>query len=242
MPAGASVKASVYADKEGKGGEIGPTRFIIPGLAKNLQNKIYGKSALPMVGGTKKIAVIAQKDIDDAAENIRSDLLNEASAKLKPLLTNSQLSNLVYTDSFKVKEANVKEGDFAENFKIKMELEVVGASYGDSLQNQAAKTLANMISSDRKLVSSNILEAKPIIERYNLDEKSAHLKINLSGKTIINSNSAIFDKEKLTGLTEEEVKKYLDKYIGIKNVEINYFPFKTKRMPRLRDHIKIVVK
>ncbi|MBU1179374.1 hypothetical protein KJ885_00330 [Patescibacteria group bacterium] len=240
--AGGSVQVEVYADEEGTGGDIGPTTFTIPGLSKSLQSKIYGKSEASMTGGTITVNAIAQKDIDDAAENMRASLLSEAGGKLQTLLNQDQkFTNVVYKDIIKTKEANVKAGDTAENFKLKLELEVVGVAYSAALQNQAAKTLSNMIVSDRKLVSSNILELKPTIEKYDMESKSANLKVELVGKTIINANSPVFDKEKLAGMTEEEVKKYLEQY-GVQNVEIKFFPFWMDKVPKLRDHIKVVVK
>lgn len=242
VPAGKNIKAQIYADKEGKSGEIGPTAFTIPGLAKDLQKIIYAKSASATTGGTKTVSIITQADIDDAVENLRATLVNEAAGKLKALLTDATLIGLSYTDSVAIKEADVKAGDAADSFNVKVELDVVGVSYDSSLQNQAAKTLANMVSADRELVSSNILEIEPVIEKYDLTDKTANLKIGLSGSTVIGADSAILSKEKMAGMREADIKEYLEKYAGVESVEIKYFPFKTDRVPKLRDHIKVVIK
>lgn len=243
VPAGGSVAAELVADKEGKAGEIGPSTFTIPGLAAGLQKQIYGKSEAAMAGGTAKAGIITEKDIDDAVKNLTSTVLAEAGEQLKPLLNaDNRFAGIVYKDLLKSKDISVKPGDRAPDFKVKLELDVIGVAYGAELQNQAGGTLGNMIASDRKLVSSNILELAPMIEKYDLEDKSANLKISLTGNTVISDESPVFDREKLAGMTTEEIKQYLEKYAGIKSVDIKFFPPWLNRVPRLRDHIQVIVK
>jgi len=244
VAAGKSAAVKVYADKEGKSGEIAATTFTIPGLAKDLQSKIYGKSTTAMTGGTKKISAVTEKDITDAVENLRSSLLVRAAENFKASSTfsSAKFSGPVYADSITRKSVNVEVGDEVDSFKVGLELKVVGIAYDSALQDQAAQTLSNMINNDRDLLSSNISEIKPVIDKYDLLEKSATLKITLSGNTILKSNSSVFDREKLAGLKDEDAKQYLAKYAGVKSVEIKYFPFWLDRVPKLRDHIKVVVK
>lgn len=243
VPAGGSVKTAIAADKEGKSGEIGPSTFTIPGLAAGLQSKIYAKSEEAMTGGVARTGAVTEKDIEDAAQNIRSSLLEEAMVKLKNDLNGGgQFAGVAFKDSFKTKKASANPGDRAPEFTIKIELEVVGVAYSSVLQDLSAKTLAEMISADRRLTSSNLAEAKPSIEKYDLQDKSANFKVSLTGNTVINAASPIFDREKLAGMNPDEVKNYLEKYAGIKNVEIKFFPFWLNRVPKLRDHIKVIVR
>ncbi len=242
VPAGGKVSGEIIADKEGKSGEIEPTTFTIPGLAASLQTQIYGKSIEAATGGTARIGIVTEKDINDAVENMRSSLLSEASAQLKTALNgDGKFSGVVFTDSFKAKTVSVLPGEKVSEFKVKIELDVVGAAYSSALQDQAAQTLAGMISSDRKLVSSNILDAVPVIEKYDLQDGSANLKVSLAGQTIIGADSPVFDREKMAGLTAGEVKSYLEKYAGVKTAEVKFFPFWLDRVPKLRDHVKVIV-
>ncbi len=242
VPAGGSISAKIMADKEGKSGEIGPTTFTIPGLAASLQTEIYAKSAEAAAGGVTRVGIVTEKDINDAVQNIHSSLLAEASSQLKKTLNGGgQFAGVVFTDSFKIKIASVAPGEKASEFKVKVELDVTGAAYSAALENQAAQTLAGMISSDKKLVSSNILDAVPVIEKYDIKDGSANLKVSLTGQTIISADSPVFDKKKMAGLSGDEVKNYLEKYAGIKNVEVKFFPFWIDRVPKLRDHIKVIV-
>lgn len=239
---GASVKVAIAADKEGKGGEIAPTTFTIPGLAASLQAKIYAQSAEPTAGGVTRVGIVTEEDIDIATNDLKSSLSDEATAQLKKELNgDSQFTGVVFISSIKTKEVSVKAGDKAAYFKVKLELEAVGVAYDATLRDQAERTVSSMVSPDRKLVSSNISELQPSIEKYDLEDKSANLKVGLTGNTIVSSDSPVFDREKLAGMNEEEVKNYLEKYAGVKNVEIKFFPFWLDRVPKLRDHVKVVV-
>jgi len=244
VPAGGNIKAEIVADKEGASGEVAAGTFTIPGLSASLQTKIFGKSTEAMTGGTSKMAVVSEKDIDDAVKNLTSTLMIEAAEKLKTVLNveGIALSNVAYKDVLKNKEVSVKAGDKAPNFKVKLDLDVIGVAYGTELQDQAAKTLSGMIASDRKLLSSNLMELKPVIEKYDLEDKSANIKIALTGNTVISADSPVFDRERLSGMSVDEVRQYLEKYAGIKSVDVKFFPFWVDKVPKLRDHVKVIVK
>lgn len=242
VPPGASVKGPIIADKAGQSGEIDPTTFTIPGLAAGLQTKIYGQSTESTFGGMTRIGIITDKDINAAVEDLKASLLSEATAQLKAELNgNSQFAGVVFTSSVKTQEIGAKVGAEAANFKVKLELEVVGVAYDANLQDQAERTIAGMVPRDRKLLSSNIAELEPSIEKYDLADKSANLKVDLTGNTVISAESPVFDREKLAGMNADEVKSYLEKTAGVKNVDIKFFPFWLDRVPKLRDHVKVIV-
>lgn len=243
VPAGGSAKAEIYADKEGKSGNIGPAKFTIPGLSASLQKKIYGQSEKDMMGGIRMVSAIKQEDIDDAIQKTRASLVLEAESKLKELLNSSgQFTGIAIKDTIKEKETDVEPGEEADNFTLRLVLEVQGVAYSNDLETQGAATLTRMIAIDKKLISSNLLELRPRIEAFDILEKVANLKIDLEGKVALNNTSYVFDKQKLAGLNEQEVKEYLKKAAGIEDVEIKFFPSWMDKVPRLRDHIKIVVK
>lgn len=242
VPAGKTVTAFLTADQEGAKGDIGPSAFTIPGLNASLQKKIFAKSAGSMVGGIVKASIITEKDVDEAAKNITSLLSAEASGKLRDLLNKDGLyPNIAYFFNVKNQKTDIKIGDKADKFKLKLELEAIGVVYGAGLQDQAAKTLSGMIASDRKLVSSNIMELRPVIEKYDLDAGTTALKTEIAGKTVITETSPIFNKDKLAGMSAEEAGAYLEKYPGISGVKIDFFPFWLNKIPRLKDHIKVIV-
>ncbi|MBU4421512.1 hypothetical protein KKB41_00930 [Patescibacteria group bacterium] len=243
VPAGKSVTALIRADSEGKEGEVAISHFTIPGLSNDLQKYIYGESEKVMTGGTKKVAALTQEAIDEAVDNLKLTLITEAKEKLKDKITlDSTFVGIAYSGDIKDGKISAKPGDTVDSFKVSIIMDVVGIAYSKDLEEQAAKTLAGIIYSDRKLTSSNLLSLQPEVETVDLEAGAANMKVAIEGKTIINSNSQIFDKEKMAGMSAEEVKEYLSQYAGVESVEIKFFPFWLDKVPKLRDHIKVVVR
>ena len=82
IPAGGSVKAEVYADVAGESGNIQPTRFSIPGLSETRQASVYATSAEAFTGGIYSVAVVSQEELDMAATQLETALLEDAKAML----------------------------------------------------------------------------------------------------------------------------------------------------------------
>ncbi|MFC1612544.1 hypothetical protein ACFL29_01705 [Patescibacteria group bacterium] len=243
VPAGGSAIAEVYADKEGKEGEIQPSNFTIPGLSRSLQAKIYGVSKEAMTGGVRKVSMISQEDVEKAVEGMRANLLLEASEKIKAEInSDSEYSHFLFEDRVISRETDKEVGAESDEFSLKLVIEVVGVAYSETLMEQAQTTLDNVVPSDRKLISSNISELAPSIENYDFDSRSANLKVELVGQTVVNEKSSVFDKERLAGKTKEEVQQYLEERIAVKNLEVKFFPFWIKKVPVMKDHIKIIIR
>lgn len=77
-PAGGEVTAEVYADAPGAGGNIGPSRFTIPGLSVSLQDKIYAESAGDMTGGVREVGFVAEADVQRILNALREDIVRSA--------------------------------------------------------------------------------------------------------------------------------------------------------------------
>ncbi len=74
VPAFGSIEADVYADKPGAQGDIGPTRFTIPGLAANRQKEVYAMTDSPMQGGIRSIGILSNTDIEEAKADIEEQI------------------------------------------------------------------------------------------------------------------------------------------------------------------------
>lgn len=68
------IEAEVLADVEGEEGEIEPTKFKLPGLSRDLQEKIYAESKEKMVLETASAAVLEESDVEEAREKMKEDL------------------------------------------------------------------------------------------------------------------------------------------------------------------------
>jgi len=242
VPAGGSVVAEVYADKEGGEGNLAPTSFTIPGLSADLQKKIYAVSKERMSGGLVNASAISELDEDDAIAKLKETLTLQVSDELrKSLNVDGEFADMVYFTKVVSEKVDASVGSSKE-FKLYMTLDVTGVAYSDGLKKEAEATLKSMVSADKTLVGSNIEDLKPVVETYDPVNGSANLKVDLVGKTIFNQDSDILDKAKLAGKSKAEVQDYLSKFPGIESVEIKFFPFWLKSVPKLRDHIKVIVK
>ncbi len=96
VPANGTVTAEVYADQEGAGSDIGATSFTIPGLSIAKQELVYARSDDSMSGGMSFVSVVTQDMIDDAAERLKEELVEDAKDMLRGELTASDLSGELF--------------------------------------------------------------------------------------------------------------------------------------------------
>ena len=66
VPANGSVETTAYADVAGQGGDIGPSKFTIPGLREDRQTQVYAESLNSMSGGVRSVGILSQDDITKA--------------------------------------------------------------------------------------------------------------------------------------------------------------------------------
>ncbi|MEK9152861.1 MAG: hypothetical protein AAB692_05855 [Patescibacteria group bacterium] len=90
IPANGNVSAAVAADKSGPQGDIGPASFSIPGLAANLQDKIYGQSETAMAGGSGTVPAVSADDLAKAKAAITADLQTESGKNLEAMLLDGE--------------------------------------------------------------------------------------------------------------------------------------------------------
>ncbi|MEK9132519.1 MAG: hypothetical protein AAB606_02320 [Patescibacteria group bacterium] len=77
----------------GARGNVGPTRFFLPGI-KNEENKkkLYGESTSPMTGGvTQTVKMASKEDIAAAKEQAKLEILKEAPIEVKKYLEQQNL-------------------------------------------------------------------------------------------------------------------------------------------------------
>lgn len=241
VPAGGKVEAEVYADQPGKQGEIGPTKFTIPGLWPGIQDKIYAESYEPMTGGVRQLKSIQQADLDRATETLSDNLYQEA---VKELQKKYGQDFVVSTDNSTRDVSGLKysaqAGDQATEFNVEMTVKLIVV---DADQNNivflAEKKLRDNVPADRELGSIDPRSLKYTVEKYDLNNSSADIKVYMTGGIILRSDSLILDKDKIMGMSRSEAEDYFHNFSSVKSVEIKFSPFWVQKIPNLRDHIEI---
>ena len=244
IPANGEVEARIYADKSGEEFEIEPTNFIIPGLWKPLQDKIYAESSEKTVISKNQVKVFSADDFNQITEEFQNELLEKGKQEIE-LTMLENWSGQEFTSEIIIQEFDADIGEEVEKINCEMELRVIGVLYNkDELRNLAKTKLQESISSDVELVNIDYQNMEIKITRYELteNEESAHFDIVINGDTILKSNSQIFDKNRLVGLDKEAAIDYFKNFDSVKSVVIELKPFWLKRIPELRDHIEIRIK
>lgn len=241
VPANGEVQASVYADEPGKQGEIGPTRFSIPGLNQARQQEVYAESTSAMTGGTAAVYRITEEAVEAAIEETKDRLAQEARKKLEE--QGVDVSLLLPTGQhieINNQEVTPEVGEDAQQFTIKMDAVVafVLAEEAD-LVTIAQQKLYETTSLGYELSSSDEGSFEYSVENFDLDDETAQLRIVMRGERRIGTDNPLLNASNFVGRKPADLKQDLEDNEGIESVEITLRPFWLRKIPRLVDHIFI---
>jgi hypothetical protein len=250
IPPHGSVVAPVYADKAGESGDIGPTKFTIPGLNVSLQDKIYAISKEPMHGGKIVVKIVKEDDINNAKNVLKEKIISEAKESLNKLTEegNPTLGNLpkesgiVFWPEVLEEKCDAKVGEAREKFEVSMKVRVLGIFYDKSALEKMVREKVNLIiPAERSLQEILFGDVKIDLVKYDASTASAVLKVTAPAKIIVKDSAPIFDKQQLVGLKKDDAKKYLENFEEIESVKINTRPFWLRRLPSLAERIEIYI-
>lgn len=243
ISANSELEAEVYADEVGMQGDISPDTFFIPGLGEDFRGKVYAKSSQAMSGGSGRVYTVTQEDLDKAQENLKKIVSKQALDKLGGYLKTGEqfLPEATHVDIQEI-EFNVEVGDKVGQFKGEIKAQVQGlVAERIEILKLARENLYLSVSPERDLLSVDESTLVYTLEKYDKVERSAQLKVAIKGKSILRQSSNLLDKEVLMGKTRQQVKDYLLSQNGVKEVKIDFSPIWVWKVPRLGDHIEIIV-
>lgn len=241
VPANGEIDADVYADQPGKGGEIAPSRFTIPGLNQTRQQEVYAQSTAAMTGGTKATYRVTKKAIDEAVELAKERVITQAKTQLQAAGTNPE-SFMAGGQWVNITSQAVEpeEGADAQTFTVTIKATVAFVVGNETdLLEIAQKELYGTTSLGYELSSSDEGSFKYTIENFDASQKSAQIRVTLSGVRRISTNNPLLDPSNFVGQKPDAVKEQLEADPGIESVEIKLRPFWLRRIPRLVDHIYV---
>ncbi len=243
VASGSHVEAEVYADEPGEKGDINPTTFSVPGLGTAYEGIVYGESEEPMSGGVVYDAWIQQSDIDKAKQSLKDELTHRAFVLLED---QQRTGEVLFQEASHVtvlsEQVSAKAGDNKPQFSVDMNLRIQVLFSNELKMFELAKAeLRRVAGADMELVSAEEKDLSFTLEKYDRVARSAQIKVTLTGQGILRRTSSILDQEELMGLKAEQVKQYLEAQPGIKEVKVEFSPFWVRRVPKLKDHIKIRV-
>lgn len=119
IPANGSVETEVAADEPGPQGDIGPTKFTIPGLPTDLQAKIWAESDAPMTGGSgAQVKAVSAEDLAAAKASLLEKLRPEAEANLAAMAAQTEFVLPELIDSRELSATAPAPGTVGQSFKL----------------------------------------------------------------------------------------------------------------------------
>jgi hypothetical protein len=242
IPAGSEIEANVYADDADAFTKLDPTTFIIPGLWEGLQDKVYAKSTNILQNSGDIVKSIDEIDLTKAKETVNRQIVELANTEFRTTLPNQEYKILVVSKKILSESSEGQVGDHLNEFKLtmKMKLVLLGIDNEDILK-LGGDRLTQVVSEDRELVNLNLNNFTYNIQNYDDNDKTVTLKVHIEGDAVIKSDSPIFDRSKLAGLSPKGVELYLANFNEIESAIVELSPFWVKKVPRLKDHIDIVI-
>ncbi|MBU1164869.1 hypothetical protein KKA15_04915 [Patescibacteria group bacterium] len=241
---GQQAIVEVYPDKPEEFTSLDPTKFTIPGLWSGIQEHIYAESTQKLAKGGYKVKIVGQGDIDTAAKNYEDELYNQALEEVNSQLSvTEKLFTKVFQREVVLGSADSQVGEEKAQFNYNMKLKVIFVVFDEKkLINAVEKRLEEELPPNKQLIGLDTSSLIYNLEKVDVIEKIANLKVQAAGLAAIAEKSEIFDKFDLLGLTENEVKEYFEKYNEIETVQVKYTPSWLRKMPNSANRIEVMVK
>lgn len=243
VPANGSIEAEIYADKPGAEMATGPTRFTIPGLWAGLQDKIFAESSEAIEYKQKIQKYVLEADIENGVKELKEGLLTLASSQAGPTFEN-QYDQVLYEidDNSVVAEVGAKAEEEVDQFTIKIKAKVVAVAFGDEAVEKIAKQkLISDLAEGRELAEFNEDKIAYGLNSFDVENGAAAINVDFEGTAIPKGEVGVVDKQKLVGLSAEQLNGYLAGLPTIASFQVEFQPSFIKRTPNLIDRIEIVI-
>lgn len=253
VSAGGSVQVGVEADQEGVSGNIGPSQFEIVALWEGLKKDIYAESTAAMAGGLTTAGTVKESDINELKNALNVELLQKAKEQFeaeikrrtdlpaKPLWNFDVSKQQGIFVNYLTNEVSAKEGDVVENFTAHQKIQVVVPVFDTAvMQTVVPDILKAQLPAGTEMILDQLTSSWTVTS-VNEDRTEAEILWKLQVPTKITTNHKILDRGRLTGLTEMEIKKYLEAFPEVAATQVKFSPFWVTRTPNLIDHIIIQI-
>lgn len=240
VPAAGKVEVAAKADQEGSQYLIGPTKFTIPGLSQNLQQKIYAESYGPMTYQKSTKKQITQKVYNQAKDELINEIKNKATTFFQSQLTETEI---IKEDALAVEileeTSDASIGDEESEFEISLKTKIKTLAFNENELRQ--KIIEGLQSS---LMTSDTVEYDNPQMILNI-ELSPPDPVNLAIITtqyqikVINQS---IDLNKIKGLTKEGAEKILNNLPNVETAQVNLWPFWVTKVPSDENKIELIIK
>lgn len=242
VPAGSSVEAEIYVDEADPSMAIGPTKFIIPGLWMGIQDKIYAESNEKFVYNKKIEKFIQKIDVDMAVEDLKKELIAKAEKQFGETYRGYDKVLFEIDNNLINVDISDKVGDKKNNFKVNLNSPVAVIAFNSGeVKTMAEKKLKAIVpdNKDFKEISRDNITFN--LNGFNVNQGIATINASFESSMALKNDSDIIDKNKIIGLTEEQLRDYLKGFNEISDFKISFSPAFVEKVPNLIDRIYVKI-
>jgi hypothetical protein len=186
--------------------------------------------------------IIAQEDIDKALADLKQVLRDKVKADIDNAYNDYDYKfyhldegTLKYTVSGKI-------GEEKDQLPVAMSATVEVIAFS----SEQAQELARLSSVAKLPASQDLLKIDTNSLRYELvkfdpNMVMAEVSMDYEIRARANNKNEIVDKNKIVGLSEDQLKQYLSNIKDIKTYNIEFYPSFIRQVPRLTDRIEVKV-
>lgn len=240
VPARGQVSVSVYADQPGVSGNIGPSKFTIPGLNEEKQKVIYASSSATMEGGVKKIGILTENDIKTAEADYAEKVKQAIDDFLKQVASFNQ--KVVFVPAHNV-SADRKTGDEVSEFSLSGTNTVVVVYYNsDDLKSVLGKEISGHIDASTEKVLSVNKEPQVSLGSYDLAKQQARLSVYQDVLVTLDANADKLAAANFFGKSKDEIERYVFGLGHVVGVDVKFSPSWMRSAPAVSDRVQVIIK
>jgi hypothetical protein len=240
VPAKGQVSVNVYADQPGASGNIGPSKFTIPGLNEEKQKVIYAVSAKDMTGGVRKVGILTAEDLK-AAE---SDYIEKVKQAIENSLGQMESFNqkLVFVPAHSV-SADRKIGEEITEFNLAGTNTAVVVYYnGDELKSVLSKEISGRVDASTEKVLSVSKEPQVSLGSYDLTKQQARLSVYQDVLVTLDANADKLAAFNFFGKSKDEIERYVFGLGHVVGVDVKFSPSWMRSAPAVADRVQVIIK
>jgi hypothetical protein len=253
VPAKGSVDVGAYSDKPGPEFVIpDKMRFTIPGLSESLQKVIYADSITSFAASTGKetaketatgpVMTLASSDLDAGEASLRTAIMETAKQTLMAEVSDGRFTEVVYLVKPLERSSNVKVGDEAKRFLLKLKLDVTAVFYSKTdMESLVRERINEKIAEGRSIVSFDPSKTVFTVSRVDVPNEKATISLKADVVTKISETSSDISKDLILGLPIDEAETKLKAVDGVEDATITVSPSWVRRLPTLKEHITMKV-
>ena len=240
VPSRQSIEAAVYPDDADTFTKLSPTRFVFPGLSDDLKKIIYAENKNILSSGEKKVRVVSQEDMNKIDAIVLESLNGKIQEKAKEFMQDIY-SELVSKEVIE-KKTDIKIGDEIESFVVQAKIKALAVLFDEKrVIEKVKKGIADSLPDGKEIKDLDPKTIVYTIEKFNIDEGTAQIKVFVEGRVQVKQENKIFNKELIAGKSKQDIEKYFKNYGEIEKVIVEFFPSWIRRAPRANEKIEIIM-